>query len=121
MGNLQSLDLQDFAIDAREEGGAILLKCRGSMKTRDPDTRLVAYLNACLDSAGPNLTVVDLSDVTFMNSSAMLPVIALLRKAGTEKRSLEVRFKEAVGWQRITFQSLKVVCDKLKTVRLTLV
>ena len=122
MSELPKLSLDKFEIqprlETRPEGARLRLMWRGEMALRDPSVPIAPYLEKCLTSTAANVCVIlDFTQVAFMNSSSLLPVIAFVKRVDALHRSCELCYSNAVGWQRVSYNSMKVLCQRLAGVK----
>jgi hypothetical protein len=94
--------------------GPDLVKLAGTIATKDPDEQLAPFFRAIhelLCTSGQKTLRVDVSGLTFVNSSAIRLFVdwATWIKKEPDERSYELRFltDRSITWQRTSFTALQ--------------
>lgn len=118
MSDDSTLTLNNFSISQSMTSVDLILMWQGEMTLRDPGVQLTPFLDRCIAQSESRRIVMDFTRVTFMNSSSLVPILAFIKKLGAEGRALELRYNEAIGWQRVSYQSMTILCKKVPLVKI---
>ncbi len=111
-------DPSDFSIECMTRAGTAVL--RGVVRLEHDATheRVFSPIRADLDATDTGRYTIDVSDVVFMNSSAVRALAALVLEAKRSGRRLVIVGRSSVPWQDRTLASLSSLYDGLE-IRLT--
>jgi hypothetical protein len=109
----------NFSIEPSRSAVALLLTWRGELTLQDPGAQIGPFLDGCLQGAGGRRVILDFTAMGFMNSSSLVPIIACVKRAAEMNLSCELRYNKAVGWQRVSYNSMTVLCKRTPKVTVT--
>lgn len=85
-----------------------LIKWLGESKEREP----IKFINPLFDKIytkdNQNPLILDFTNLEYMNSSTVTPIVKQIERARKQGRKLEIRYKKGVKWQELSFSALKV-------------
>jgi hypothetical protein len=109
---IESLTAGDLTITAEDEGGAgpIRLRWTGSSTDRYPGRVLGPYFAAVLAEAAGRQAPVEMrfEKLEHFNSSTITCIIQVIQQARKQSVKLVIVFDQALKWQRLSFDALRV-------------
>ena len=86
----------------------------GKSTARNPSQFIAPILKATMQAAEDNGRMVrlDFTQIEYMNSSTVTPVIRVLDAAKRKQIEVEVVYAADLRWQELSFSALRVFCDK---------
>jgi hypothetical protein len=102
-------------ITIRRGHGRATILWRGVSDTRDPASFLNPLVRDLKEAIGPENVVLDFSQLEFMNSATVAPLIGFVRTFSSSERTVTVVFSD-VDWQRPHAQCMRAIARTLKRV-----
>lgn len=85
----------------------LTMRWLGKSAERDPGKFIAPILDELLSSSAPEKRIVlDFTDLAYMNSSTITPVIRFLEQVKRGTRSASVTYRKVVKWQDLSFAAL---------------
>lgn len=110
---------ENLTLVVTASGGTATVSWRGVSDSRFP----AQFLGPIIDELGNDLqrldVVIDLRELKYMNSSSVLPLIALIKRLDGNGKSVRVRFQN-VDWQRTHHNCMSAMARTLKNVHIEL-
>lgn len=108
MQNLQNVDL---TINYTIEGDSVRIVWLGKSTEADPGSVLNPYLDEVIQEAKSNSCkiVVDFSQLEYMNSSTIPPIMRMVTNMEKESIQGEIVYKGDLKWQVASFKALENV------------
>lgn len=93
-----------------EEDNSINIKWNGKSTDRDPSAFIMPILLNVLDlSGGDNKAIkMDFTELEYMNSSTITPIIKILERAKRGNNFLTIIYKKSLKWQDLSFSALEI-------------
>jgi hypothetical protein len=90
---------------------ALCLTWKGRGDEREPRKTLQPFLHGVLDRAAAARTPVELhvQQMTFVNSGTIGCIVDLIHRCEAASVPITVRYDKASGWQRLSFEALRVM------------
>jgi hypothetical protein len=108
MGNETTFQNKMLVVEMSENPEEILFQFTGKSIERDPGTFLNPLIHDALERLGVRRLVLNFSDLGYMNSSSVTPVIKLLNEIKAGGQSIRIVYAKALKWQELSFSALKV-------------
>lgn len=97
-----------LTLEVRYDSTGVHVKWLGESKEREP----VRFINPVFDSIykkdSKNPITLDFTNLEYMNSSTVTPVVKLLEHAKKNNRKMIIHYKKGLKWQELSFSALKV-------------
>ncbi len=116
-----NLSREDFQIQFSEEKDHWTLRWTGSIHTKDPSEFLDPYFEGVLDGAkdAERRIRMDFTQLEYMNSASLPPLIQFLRKVTEEKVHAEFLYDSKRKVQSASFRALEVIAKNSKYAKVT--
>ena len=88
----------------------------GHSDAQKPSEFLTPYLTELITNFKGGEIEADFSELSYMNSSTVSPIIQFLKKADTNSIKTTVKYKSGSVWQNATFRALETMSNVLKNV-----
>jgi hypothetical protein len=108
----------DFSVECVTRARTSVLRGVVRLEHEAAWERVFSAVSADFDATGPDAYTIDVSEVVFMNSSAIRALATLVLSAKRARRRLSIVGRRSVPWQDRTLGSLSALYDGLE-VRLT--
>ena len=110
MGLMQDLNENQLNLKVREEKGTLRVAWQGKSNDRNP----AVYLNPFFEELAKNALShskkieMDFSELQYMNSSTITPVVQLLDRAREEGLEVSLLYDKNKSWQEISFTAMSI-------------
>ncbi len=117
---LKNLKVEELEIEVREEAvekqRSLVLVWSGSIHAADPAEYLDQYFDLLLEDLESDALslVCDFSNLDYMNSASIPPLIHLLRECADREIKCEFRYDSSRKVQTASFRALDVIAKKSK-------
>lgn len=111
-----NLKIDNFEIKNTEQGDFIKMEWLGRSESRNPADHLNPYLDNFIDKIQGKNLLIDYTNLEFMNSSTVPPIIKLIKSCSTSGIKVTVHFSKNVEWQSASFKPLQTVCMSLNNI-----
>lgn len=103
-------DVAITVVEAREPS-RLYLSWSGRGNERDPRTTLGPFLRSVVDRAAEKGAAVELhcQHITYINSATIGCVVDMIHRCEAAAVPLTLRYDRASGWQRLSFEALRVL------------
>lgn len=108
MESAQTFQNKALLVDLARSPQEIHLKFRGKSTEREPGAFLTPVIQDALDEAGARKLVLDFTELEYMNSSSVTPIIKLLNEIKNNQRFVRIVYSKARKWQELSFSALMV-------------
>lgn len=97
-------------ITVQNEKDQIEVKWNGKSVERDPGTFITPILLNVLElsSSSNKVITMDFTELEYMNSSTITPIIKVLERAKRSNNHLTVVYKRSLKWQDLSFSALEI-------------
>ena len=111
---LQDLKVDELDIRVIPEEGALRLSWKGALHAHDPADFLEPYFDLLVRKAAEEACalVLDFTELEYMNSASIPPLIQLLRLCGEKQIKTEYVYDSARKVQTASFRALDVIARK---------
>jgi hypothetical protein len=86
----------------------IMVRWFGESKEREP----IKFINPVFDKIyvkdSHSPLILDFTNLEYMNSSTVTPIVKQIERAKKQGRKLEIRYKKGLKWQELSFAALRV-------------
>lgn len=105
----QTFTDRDLTIEL-DDGERVRVAWRGKSTAREPSQFVLPVLTKALElAAGSHKEVlIDFSQLQYMNSSTITPLIRILEQAKRGTVKVKVIYQKALKWQALSFTALRV-------------
>jgi hypothetical protein len=88
------------------------LSWSGRGTERDPATTLTPFLRSIVERAGESQVAVELQcqALTYINAVTIGCIVDMIRRSASASVPLILRYDQASRWQRMSFETLRVLC-----------
>lgn len=95
-------------LERSEDGESFTLRLLGKSILRNPNEFIMPILLETITKAAEQKkrTIIDFSDLVYMNSSTLTPFIKILEKMRVGEGKVTLQYKKALKWQDISFSAL---------------
>jgi len=103
-------DVAITVVESRDPA-RLYLSFSGRGNERDPRTTLAPFLKDVVDRAAEKQASVELhcQHITYINSATIGCVVDMIHRCESAAVPLTLRYDRAVGWQRLSFEALRVL------------
>lgn len=101
---------------AIETGDINKLIWKGKSIDRDPSSTLNPYLSGLMDDLKGKKLEVDFSELEYMNSSTVPPIIELAKNLDKNKIESVISYNSSSSWQAASFKALETIVLKMENV-----
>jgi hypothetical protein len=110
MESVQSYTKDQLKIDVEKGEEAFSVQFHGKSMLRDPNEFVMPILLKTLAEAmeQKKRVVMDFSELTYMNSSTLTPVIKVLERARVGTGEITIAYRKRLKWQDISFSALTI-------------
>jgi hypothetical protein len=97
-------------MDVSEEEQSIIIRLLGKSILRDPNEFIMPILqDAAAEAIVQNKRlVIDFTELVYMNSSTLTPIIKILEKIRIGDGKITLLYKKSLKWQDISFSALVI-------------
>src|SRR5210317_1172390 len=92
-----------------EEGNKNVLKWCGKSDERDPSSLLNPYFDKILGSLEGKELEITFSDLEYMNSSTVPPIIQLIKSLNNKSIKTKITYNKDSKWQAASFKALETI------------
>lgn len=105
-------------ISVMEENDHIVMHWSGKSIDRQPSIFLTPLLIRVLQKSieGDKRLIMNFSDIEYMNSSTITPIIKILERAKRSKVGVTVKYFSSLKWQELIFSALEIFQTKDKRI-----
>ena len=103
---MENFEKEDLKIFVEENGVGTRVRWVGKSGARQPGTFLNPYMDQIISSAR-NMVEVDFTELRFMNSPTVMPILVLLNGLSAKNLPVSVVYDSKSPWQRTVFGGLK--------------
>ena len=108
MTTLPPLSIEGLEIRSVDDGKVLRLAWIGEASMRDPTAAISPYLSRAVEAAqGQRDLVLDFSQLAFMNSSTLLPIVEAVRRMQESHVTGRLLYRKDVSWQRVGHACMK--------------
>ena len=120
MANTMLFTSDLLKIEVREGDDQIELHWWGKSILRKPSSFITPILVDALQKGGSEnkRIVLDFSELDYMNSSTVTPIIKILERAKRGENQVTVLYKKSLKWQDLSFSALEIFQTKDKRVEI---
>jgi hypothetical protein len=110
MNSNESFNNSQLQIERAEEEQAVILRLLGKSILRNPNEFIMPILQETIIRAADRKkrTVIDFTDLVYMNSSTLTPFIKVLEKMRVGEGEITLIYKKTLKWQDISFSALTI-------------
>lgn len=102
----------DLTLSVAETPSEVVVAWSGRSTLRDPDAVLGPFLADVVEKRGSRRVCLDFRALGYMNSSTLVPIAKLVRRAAAEGIPVTVRYLSRLSWQRVPFVMLEKLSAK---------
>lgn len=95
-------------LEVKYESSRVSVKWLGESKEREPIRFISSVFEQIYEKDNHSPLYLDFTDLEYMNSSTVTPIVKQLEKAKKENRKITVVFRKSLKWQELSFSALKV-------------
>ena len=88
----------------------------GHSDAQDPSRFLSPYLTKLVENFKGGEIIMDFSNLSYMNSSTISPIIQFLKKADTKGIKTTLEYSGGSVWQNASFRALKTMSGVMKNI-----
>ena len=110
---MRDLNSGDLHIEIDEKDGKIIMKWLGKSRERDPGALLYPYFNEIINEIKEGDLIIDFSELEYMNSSTVPPILKLFKLIDTRKIKTKILYDGRSGWQSASFKALSTIAETL--------
>lgn len=117
----QSFENAQLRLEVFDESDAVVVRLSGKSILRNPTEFILPILIDTVEEANKNnkRTILDFTDLKYMNSSTLTPIIKILEKMRVESGQITLKYKKDLKWQDISFSALVIFETKDKRIEIT--
>lgn len=108
MSNKEIHEDGKLKIEVTFDTNVTVIKWLGESKEREP----IKFINPVFDKIyakdSVNPLILDFTNLEYMNSSTVTPIVKQIERAKKQGRKLEIRYKKGLRWQELSFSALRV-------------
>jgi hypothetical protein len=110
----QSYENAQLSLDVYEEAESIKIRLLGKSILRDPTVFILPILQQTVEDAKKKnkRTIIDFTDLKYMNSSTLTPIIKILERIRIESGKVTLKYKKSLKWQDVSFSALIIFQTK---------
>lgn len=114
MNHPESFENNLLKITLDETETSIEVKWHGKSVERDPSIFIMPILLKVLEMSGESgkTIKIDFTELEYMNSSTITPIIKILERAKRGQTRLKVIYKKTLKWQDLSFSALELFQTK---------
>jgi hypothetical protein len=113
---MRDLNSGDLHINVEEKNNRIVMKWLGKSRERDPGAMLYPYFNEIINEIKEIDLTIDFSELEYMNSSTVPPILKLFKLLDTRKIHTKILYDSRSGWQCASFKALSTIAETLDNV-----
>jgi hypothetical protein len=95
-------------LEVRFESQRMVVKWLGESKDREPIQFISPLFERLYQRDSSNPILLDFTELSYLNSSTVTPIVKQLEKARKANRKMEIRYSKSLKWQDLSFSALKV-------------
>lgn len=106
----QSFANAQLQLEITEDENRIAIRLLGKSILRNPTEFILPILQNTVSEANQQKkrTVIDFTDLKYMNSSTLTPIIKILEKTRVEEGEITLLYRKNLKWQDISFSALVI-------------
>lgn len=110
MNNLKKFSEKHLTVEVFEKKERIYVVWKGKSIDREPTKFLSPVLSEILEMAnnGGKRVILDFSELSYMNSSTITPIIKILERAKKGVTKISIFYQKAINWQELNFSALEI-------------
>ncbi len=112
---MDRLEFQKLTITA-EGKGPFTIKWLGVSQARDPAASINPYIEKLAGELGAGPVEVDFTELEYMNSSTVTPIIAMCQLFDKKGIATTLRYDAGSSWQTATFKALITLSRVMKNI-----
>jgi hypothetical protein len=104
----ESFTNAQLKLERSEDGESVILRLLGKSILRNPNEFIMPILLETVGKAADQKkrTIIDFTDLVYMNSSTLTPFIKILEKMRIGDGKITLLYKKTLKWQDISFSAL---------------
>jgi anti-anti-sigma regulatory factor len=114
--HMDNLKLDDLEI-VITNGDPTIIKWLGISQSRKPEVTLNPFFEELAQSLGNVAVIVDFTELEYMNSSTVSPIIMLCKKFNEKGIATTIRYSGTSDWQAATFKGLSTLAKVMKNIQ----
>ncbi len=91
------------------EGDVITMLWKGRSENKEPSVILGPYLAEMIDEINGRKLEIDFTNLEYINSSTVLPIIQMLKYLHLKKVSTKIYYDKVSKWQSASFKALEAI------------
>ncbi len=117
----QSFENAQLRLEVFDESDTVVVRLLGKSILRNPTEFILPILIDTVEEANKNKkrTILDFTNLKYMNSSTLTPIIKILEKMRVESGQITLKYKKELKWQDISFSALVIFETKDKRIEIT--
>ena len=111
---IREVQEEELILKAIDEGDVLKVTWEGRSSSRSPSATITPFLEelAGIVQASNQRLEMDFTQLQYMNSSTIAPMVQLLDKAKENGFPLSLLYNKSRSWQEISFSAMKIFeCD----------
>ena len=110
MNKLKKFSEKHLTVEVFEKKERIYVVWKGKSIDREPTKFLSPVLSEILEMAnnGGKRVILDFSELSYMNSSTITPIIKILERAKKGVTKISIFYQKAINWQELNFSALEI-------------
>ncbi len=116
---MRTFENEGLMISVHAAGGKTHILFSGKSDSRDPGALIRRVREEIIKTAGKQPALIDISELEFMNSATVSPILDLLKSFNDAAIDTTMIFDTRKDWQRINFNCMKVIVKKFSCVTVT--
>ena len=113
---INGLKADNFEIKVINQNNQIKIQWFGRSEARNPAKLLNPYFENMLSKLKDKQVAIDYTELEFMNSSTVPPIIKFIKSCSQSASSIVVNYNMNLEWQTASFKPIQTVCLVLKNV-----
>ena len=113
---MRDLNSGDLHIKIELQNNLTIMKWLGKSRERDPGAMLYPYFNEIINEINESELAIDFSELEYMNSSTVPPILKLFKLLDTRKIRTKILYDSRSGWQCASFKALSTIAETLDNV-----
>jgi hypothetical protein len=108
---VENFKLDSLRIDATDNGMHLSLRWLGKSRDRQPVKVLGPFLSSAIDDAKGRggKVAMHFEDLEYLNSGTVMAIVQTIHRAKKVGVPLEISYSDALEWQRLSFDPMKVL------------
>lgn len=104
---MKNLTSGGLTIEIIVDGPKTVMRWLGQSDSRNPAGELNPYMNELLDDLKNLELTIDFTELEYMNSSTVPPILQFLKKLNDQEVKTTVAYKAELKWQAASFKALE--------------